>query len=75
LAAQANIRTRALQGSPRRTASGCGLFPPQQVGERLGQVVDQERFSLMTAFRETDTGYLAEELDRIVTELERGSGS
>ena len=31
--------------------------------------------SLVTAFRETDTGYLAEELDRIVTELERGSGS
>ena len=30
--------------------------------------------SLVTAFRETDTGYLAEELDRIVTELERGSG-
>lgn len=30
--------------------------------------------SLVTAFRETDTGYLAEELDRVVTELERGSG-
>jgi hypothetical protein len=48
---------------------------PQQVGERLGQIVDQERFSLVTTFRETDTGYLTEELDRIVTELERGSGS
>ena len=31
--------------------------------------------SLVTAFRETDTGYLADELDRVVTELERGAGA
>ena len=31
--------------------------------------------SLVTAFKETDTGYLAEELDRIVTELERAADS